>query len=137
MANNTLQRLEDLRWFQAGALSAVMALASCTDQSAPLPGGYFISMSSSSEVFLCEPKYGGSILELGTDLLEIGHHNEFIFGRSGAARGTTPGYFLLDSKIGSIHAGLAESDWLRLTDAACIPNPPKLVPPSRQPPVRR
>ncbi len=137
MVNRTLERHVIARRFQVAALSAIMPLASCSDHSAPLPGGYFISMASNSEAFLSEPTYGGSILELGTDLLEIGHHNEFIFGRSGAARGTPPGYFLLNTKDGSLHAGLTESDWLSLTDAAGIPKPPKLVPPSRQPPVRR
>ncbi len=114
-----------------------LILSACSDPGEPLPGGYFISKVSSSEIQLNEPKYGGSILQLGTDLKEIGNHNEFIFGRSGGARGTTPGFFLLDTKSGALKVGLTETNWLGLTTAAGIPNPPKLVDPTRKKPLRQ
>jgi hypothetical protein len=113
------------------------ATLSCGDKGDPLPGGYFIFIASSSEMILNEPKYGGSILELGTDLEEIGNHNEFIFGRSGADRGAAPGYFLLNTTSGSIKTGLAEKDWLAELTAVGIPTPPKLVDPSRKSPRRQ
>ncbi len=127
----------NLPWLTATVLLAALAITSCSDRGEPLPGGYFIFIASSSEMFLNEPKYGGSIPELGTDLEEIGNHNEFIFGRSGADRGATPGYFLLNTKSGSIKTGLTESNWLSLTTAAGIPNPPKLVNPARKMPIKR
>ena len=114
-----------------------LILSACSDPGDPLPGGYFISKVSSSEIQLNEPKYGGSILQLGTDLKEVGNHNEFIFGRSGGARGTTPGFFLLDTKSGALKVGLTETNWLGLTMAAGIPNPPKLVDPTRKKPLRQ
>ena len=137
MRNNRQKRLQNFPWFVVTALFAALAFTSCSDRREPLPGGYFIFIASSSEMFLNEPKYGGSIPELGTDLQEIGHHNEFIFGRGGAARGATPGYFLLNTKSGTIKTGLSESNWLSLTAAAGIPNPPKLVNPNRQMPIKR
>lgn len=137
MRNNRQKRSQNLPWFVVTVLLAALAFTSCSDRQAPLPGGYFIFIASSSEIILIEPQYGGSILELGTDLQEIGHHNEFIFGRSGAARGATPGYFLLNTKSGSIKTGLTESNWLSLTSAAGIPNSPKLVNPNRQMPIKR
>jgi hypothetical protein len=121
----------------ATGLFIALAVTACSDRGQPLPGGYFIFIASRSEMFLNEPKYGGSIPELGRDLQEVGHHQEFIFGRNGGARGATPGYFLLDTKNGSIKTGLTESNWLALTVAAGIPNPPKLVDPARQKPNRR
>jgi hypothetical protein len=124
-------------WLPATVLLAALAITACSDREAPLPGGYFIFIASSSEMFLNEPKYGGSIPELGTDLEEIGNHNEFIFGRSGAGRGATPGYFLLNTKSGSLQTGLTHSNWLDLTTAAGIPNPPKLVNPARKNPRKR
>lgn len=127
----------NLAGFAATVLFVALAVTSCSDRQEPLPGGYFIAMASRSEMFLGEPKYGGNIPELGTDLEEIGHHQEFIFGRNGADRGTKPGYFLLDTKSGSIKAALKESDWLGLTAAAGIPQPPKLLPPARQTPIKR
>lgn len=127
----------NLAGFAATVLFVALAVTSCSDRQEPLPGGYFIAMASRSEMFLGEPRYGGNIPELGTDLEEIGHHQEFIFGRSGADRGTKPGYFLLDTKNGSIKAALKESDWLGLTAAAGIPQPPKLLHPSRQKPIKR
>ena len=128
---------QNVPWFTAAVLFIALAISSCSERQEPLPGGYFIFYASGSEIFLNEPKYGGSIPELGTDLEEIGHHNEFIFGRSGAHRGATPGYFLLNTKSGSIKTGLTESNWLSLTAAAGIPNPPKLVNPARQMPIKR
>ena len=114
-----------------------IATVSCGDKEDPLPGGYFIFIASSSEMFLNEPKYGGSIPELGTDLEEIGNHNEFIFGRSGADRGAKPGYFLLDTKSGAIKTGLAEKDWLGELTAVGIPTPPELVDPGSKSPRRQ
>lgn len=137
MRNNKIRPHQKVSWFTAAMLFAAFAITSCSDRQGPLPGGYFIFIASDSEVFLNEPKYGGSIPELGTDLKEIGHHNEFIFGRSGANRKTTPGYFLLDTKNGSIKTGLTESNWLGLTAAAGIPNPPRLVNPVQQMPIKR
>lgn len=113
------------------------ATVSCGDKKDPLPGGYFIFIASNSEMYLNEPKYGGSIPELGTDLEEIGNHNEFIFGRSGADRGATPGYFLLNTKSGSIKTGLAEKGWLAELTAVGIPTPPKLVNPGSKSPRRQ
>jgi len=124
-------------WLAATVLLAVLAIPSCSDRGEPLPGGYFIFVASSSEMYLNEPKYGGSIPELGTDLEEIGNHNEFIFGLSGSDRGAKPGYFLLNTKSGLIKTGLTESSWLSLTAAAGIPNPPKLVNPARKSPLKR
>lgn len=118
-------------------LFTTLILSACSDPGEPLPGGYFISRVSSSEIFLNEPKYGGSIIQLGTDLKEIGNHNEFIFGRSGGARGTTPGFFLLDTKSGTLKVGLTETNWLALTTAAGIPNPPRLIDPSHKKPLRQ
>jgi len=102
-----------------------------------LPGGYFIFYASRSEIILNEPKYGGGIIALGTDLEEIGHHKEFIFGRSGSDRGATPGYFLLNTESGEIQVGLSESVWLEQTSQAGIPSPPILIDPAKQPPVKR
>jgi hypothetical protein len=119
------------------ALCLSFATVSCGDKGDPLPGGYFIFIASGSEMFLNEPKYGGSIPQLGTDLEEIGNHNEFIFGRSGADRGATPGYFLLNTKSGSIKTGLAEKDWLAELTAVRIPTPPKLVDPGSKSPRRQ
>jgi len=116
---------------------AALVITSCSDRGETLPGGYFIFIASPSEMFLNEPKYGGSIPELGTDLEEIGNHNEFIFGQSGAARGAKPGYFLLNTKSGAIKTGLTQSNWLDLTTAAGIPNPPKLVNPARKSPLKQ
>ena len=113
------------------------AIVSCGEKGDPLPGGYFIFIASGSEMFLNEPKYGGSIPELGTDLEQIGNHNEFIYGRSGADRGATPGYFLLNSENGSIKIGLAEKDWLTELTAMGIPTPPELVSPGRKSPRKR
>lgn len=124
-------------WFSGTMLLVAAAVTACSERRAPLPGGYFIFIASGSEIVLNEPKYRGSLPELGTDLQAIGHHHEFIFGRSGAARGSTPGYFLLNTQDGSITAGLTEANWLSLTSAAGIPNPPQLVNPARQPPVKR
>ena len=84
-------------WLTAMVFLGVLTVNSCSDRGEPLPGGYFIFIASGSEMFLSEPKYGGSIPELGTDLEEIGNHNEFIFGRSGSDRGAKPGYFLLNT----------------------------------------
>ena len=114
-----------------------LALAACSDPGEPLPGGYFIFKASSSEVYLNEPKYNGSIPKLGTDLQEIGNHNEFIFGRSGNGRGTTPGFFLLDTKTGALQVGLTETNWLTATAAAGIPQPPKLMDPTRKKPLKQ
>ena len=80
------------------ALFTSLILSACSDPGEPLPGGYFISKVSSSEIFLNEPKYGGSIVQLGTDLQEIGNHNEFILGGSGGAGGTPHGTFSLETK---------------------------------------
>ncbi|MGE4109043.1 MAG: hypothetical protein AB7F66_17730 [Bacteriovoracia bacterium] len=124
-------------WITAILLPAALLLTSCSDPGEPLPGGYFIFIAGSSEMFLNEPKYGGSIPELGTDLEEIGNHREFIFGRSGSDRGSTAGYFLLDTKDGSIRTGLTESNWLVLTKEAGIPTPPRLVYPPRKSPNKR
>ena len=114
-----------------------LALAACSDPGDPLPGGYFIFKAGSSEVYLNEPKYNGSIPKLGTDLLEIGNHDEFIFGLSGNARGTTPGFFLLDTKTGALQVGLTETNWLAATAAAGIPQPPDLVDPTRKKPIKQ
>ena len=114
-----------------------LALVACSDPGDPLPGGYFIFRASSSEVYLNEPKYNGSIPKLGTDLQEIGNHNEYIFGRSGSARGTTPGFFMLDTKTGALQVGLTETNWLSATAAAGIPQPPKLVDPTRKKPLKQ
>lgn len=137
MRNRKRKPFHHPSWFAAAPLFLALATASCSDPGEPLPGGYFIFIVNSSEMILNEPKYRGSIPELGTDLEEIGHHNEFIFGRSGSARRTTPGYFLLNTRTGVIKTGLSESDWLRLTAEAGIPNPPVLVDPARQRPNRR
>ena len=118
-------------------LCASFVLSGCSDPSAPLPGGYFIFKAGSSEVYLNEPKYNGSIPKLGNDLQEIGNHNEYIFGRSGSARGTTPGFFLLDTKTGALQVGLTETNWLSATAAAGIPQPPKLVDPTRKKPLKQ
>lgn len=127
---------------RVGVLPALLALAamvatSCSDPGEPLPGGYFIFVASDSEMVLNEPKYNGSIVGLGTDLQEIGNHQEWIFGRSGGRRGSKSGYFLLDTKSGVIKAGLAESDWLGLLREAGVPQPPKLVHPKRKSPLKR
>lgn len=124
-------------WLTAMVFLAALVITSCSDRGETLPGGYFIFIASPSEMFLNEPKYGGSIPELGTDLEEIGNHNEFIFGQSGAARGAKPGYFLLNTKSGAIKTGLTQSNWLDLTTAAGIPNPPKLVNPARKSPLKQ
>jgi hypothetical protein len=118
-------------------LCASFVLSGCSDPGAPLPGGYFIFKAGSSEVYLNEPKYNGSIPKLGTDLQEIGNHNEFIFGRSGSARGTTPGFFMLDTKTGALQVGLTETNWLSATAAAGIPQPPKLVDPTSKKPLKQ
>jgi len=128
--------------YNSGALAFTVlclsfATVSCGDKGNPLPGGYFIFIASGSEMYLNEPKYSGSIPELGTDLEEIGNHNEFIFGRSGADRGSTPGYFLLNTKSGSIKTGLAEKDWLAELTAVGVPTPPELVDPSNKSPRRQ
>lgn len=123
-------------WF-AAALSVCLACASCAKRPDPLPAGYFLFRASSSEIFLNEPKYGGSLPGLGKTLLSIGHHQNYIFGRSGPGPGATPGYFLLDTTDGSLQAGLTEAEWLKLTTAAGIPNPPPLGDPERQTPLRR
>jgi hypothetical protein len=133
----------DLTSLRIGVLSALTAclgasvLASCQKSGDPLPTGYSIFIASSSEIFLEEPKYGGSISQLGTDLEEVGNHNEFIFGRSGPDRGSPSGYFLLDTRDGSIKTGLGHAEWLAETKAAGIPSPPELVSPSRKTPQRR
>ena len=137
MKNSERKPLLKVLCLAATMILAALGISSCSDRGEPLPGGYFIFMASSSEMFLNEPKHGGSIPELGTDLVEIGNHNEFIFGRSGARRGATPGYFLLNTKSGSIKTGLTQSNWLSLTTAAGIPNPPKLVNPARKSPLKR
>lgn len=118
-------------------LCAGFVLSGCSDPGAPLPGGYFIFKASSSEIYLNEPKFGGSIPKLGTDLKEIGNHNEFIFGRSGPARGATAGFFLLDTKSGALQVGLTETNWLAATVAAGVPQPPKLVDPSSKQPLKQ
>ena len=137
MKNSERKPVLNVLCLTATVLLAALAISSCSDREEPLPGGYFIFIASSSEMFLNEPKYGGSIPELGTDLEEIGSHKEFIFGRSGGRRGAKPGYFLLDTKSGSIKTALTQSNWLSLTTAAGIPNPPKLVYPARKSPVKR
>lgn len=137
MRNYKWKPLLSVPWLTATVLLVALAITSCSDRGEPLPGGYFIFYASNSEMFLNEPKYGGSIPELGTDLQEIGNHNEFIFGRSGGARRATPGYFLLNTKTGAIKTGLTQSDWLSLTTAAGIPNPPILVNPARKSPLKR
>ena len=45
-------------------LCAGFVLSGCSDPGAPLPGGYFIFKASSSEIYLNEPKFGGSIPKL-------------------------------------------------------------------------
>jgi hypothetical protein len=137
MRNSKRKPLLNTLGLTVTVLLATWAINSCSDRGEPLPGGYFIFIASPSEMFLNEPKYGGSIPELGTDLKEIGNHNEFIFGRGGANRGATPGYFLLDTKTGSIKTGLTQSNWLSLITAAGIPNPPKLVNPAHKSPLKR
>ena len=137
MRSRQLKPFLKVLWLTSALLFGALVISSCSERQEPLPGGYFLFRASSSEIFLNEPKYGGSIPELGRDLEQIGHHNEFIFGRNGGQRRTTPGYFLLNTKSGSIKAGLTESNWLGLTTAAGIPNPPKLVDPARQTPIRR
>jgi len=116
---------------------AAAVLTSCEGSGDPLPGGYSIFVASNNEIFLEEPKYGGSIPGLGTDLEKIGNHKELIFGLSGSDRGSTSGYFLLNTRDGSIKTGLGHKDWLSLTKAAGIPSPPALVSPTRKSPRRR
>lgn len=137
MRQSLIKPLPDFRWVSAAVLFAALVLSSCSDPGDPLPGGYFIFVASGSEMYLNEPKHGGSIPELGTDLEEVGNHKQFIFGRSGGDRGATPGYFLLDTSSGSIKAGLTESNWLGLLTTAGIPDPPRLVNPARKRPIRR
>ncbi len=119
------------------AVCVSFILGGCSDPEPPLPGGYFIFKAGSSEIYLNEPKYNGSIPKLGTDLKAIGSHNDFIFGRSGSARGTTAGFFLLDTKSEALQVGLTETNWLAATAAAGIPQPPKLVDPTRKQPLKQ
>lgn len=125
------------RFLAFNVLCISFAMVSCGEKGDPLPGGYYVFIASNSEMFLNEPRYGGSIPELGTDLEQIGNHNEFIYGRSGADRGATPGYFLLNSTNGSITVGLAENDWLNELATIGIPVPPELVSPGRKSPTKR
>jgi hypothetical protein len=118
-------------------LLVCLASSSCAKRPAPLPGGYFLFRASGSEIYLNEPKYNGSVPGLGRTLEAIGHHQNFIFGRSSAGPGAVEGFFLLDTKDGSITTGLKEADWLTLTSAAGIPNPPPLVNPELQTPMKR
>ena len=124
------------RW-SAAVLCVCLASASCAKRPDPLPAGYFLFRVSSSEIFLNEPRYGGGIPGLGKTLLSIGHHQNYIFGRSGPGPGATPGYFLLDTQDGSLQAGLTEAEWLKLTTAAGIPSPPPVGDPQRQTSLRR
>ena len=134
---NVMASLRSTRLRVVIACLGVSVLSSCKENRDPLPAGYSIFIVSNSEMFLEEPKYGGSIPELGTDLEEVGNHKEFIFGRSGPDRGSRSGYFLLDTRDGSIKTGLSHADWLTATKAAGIPNPPTLVSPTLKTPQRR
>lgn len=128
------------RWAAClGALVLIISLApGCSPvDKTPLPAGYSIFMVSNSEIFLEEPKYGGSIPELGTDLLAIGSHNEFIFGLCGTNRNTKPGYFLLDTRTGKLRNGLQETNWVGLVAEAGIPVPAPLVNPRWKRPLKR
>ncbi len=137
MSNDRCEPTPNMSRWIAAVLGVCLASASCAKRPDPLPAGYFLFRASGSEIFLNEPKYGGSIPGLGKTLLSIGHHQNYIFGRSGPGPSATPGYFLLNTQDGSLQAGLAEAEWLALTAAAGIPTPPPVVNPERQSPLRQ
>lgn len=115
----------------------IFLLTACSDPGDPLPGGYSVFVASNSEIMLVEPKYGGSVPELDTDLQSLGNFKEYIYGESGSNKGTTPGFFLLNTTDGSVKAGLSEADWLKELGAAGIPSPPELTGPARKRPISR
>jgi hypothetical protein len=86
-----------------------------------LPGGYAIFIASSSEIMLVDTTGAA-----GPHLQKVGNDGPVILGLLQALKGSKPGYFLIDSRTGTLQDGLSKADWLIALHAAGIPEEPAL-----------